>query len=327
MFSCRSCSLAALSPPLPPPHPHTHPLPTRFDPGATTTVTGIEPLPNGRFREWILSRDSWRNQTGADRRLAQARLWMRDLENNPAYQASRLLSPKTSDLDEYIAWATLDTQTARMVLMNKLRPCWQNASFRSFQLRSSVINSFWARVKRGNLEDGTCGLPVFIAYGDARFPSSQRGRPAGPTNACYKSCVDTIGARSVFLVDEHRTTKTCACCGERLQVVWHDHPSVFEAERAAARAEASRLTALHFGTAPPPRRELPVWRECHGLRRCLTTGRFVSRDGNAAVGILRRLLCEMVGLGVPEHLQCGVTRDEELPPPFYLRRKHPHSTI
>lgn len=299
------------------------------DPGATSTITAMEPLANGGFRSWILTRAAWRNQTNADFRISQAKLWMRDLEGDSLYKASRALSPKTCDVEEYLKWAALDTQTAPLVLAQKLQAKWLNADFRAWQSRGSVLRAFWGRVKAGLLVDNTAGVTAIIGYGDARFNASQKGRVPGPTSAVYAACRDVIGTANTFLIPEHRTTRTCACCGDLLQIVYQNGDSAFEAKRRGARDNQAREKALLFGLPPLPRRLLPLWRESHGLRRCvnadcLRANQFVSRDGNAAVNMVKRLCAELCGW-IPHHLQSGVSRTESMPPRFYLERTHPHS--
>ena len=292
-----------------------------FDPGLISILSGREPLADGSVRKWDLTFKEWENKTCALQRRRKAEHWMQEsgLKENALYKAACALTSKTPIYNEFIAWAVADIKVTPVILIEKLKPRWANARFRSWQLRLKVLDDFWARVRAGDIKDKTAGIVPIIAYGDASFSSSMRGRRSGPTSAAYKSCLRVLGAENVFLTDEHLTTKTCACCGAPLQEISHNGLSACEHDRAEKRkasdAERVRLT----GGLPIPRRTLKHWRVVHGLRRCINAGdidnnpcaragQLVSRDGNAALNILRRFMSDVCGLDTPAHLRTGLPK-------------------
>jgi hypothetical protein len=93
------------------------------DPGWIAS-NGREVLPDGSVRSWDLSYKSWRNLTCADKRLARARHWMREVDADPDVSAARALSPKTTSSVDFLAWAAADFRAMPVVLGEKLKSRW-----------------------------------------------------------------------------------------------------------------------------------------------------------------------------------------------------------
>jgi hypothetical protein len=188
-----------------------------------------------------------------------------------------------------------------------LRQRWASARFARHQAGQRALSAFWHKVRMGRVEDGTAGVWPDIAIGNASFPSCGRGYTAAPTKAVTHSAEAYFGANHVFGVGEHRTSKTCAACGQCMQdcvsATW-TRREIRAVNREAARAEKdnrvltaladsdgdaraaidnlgprtpanaalmSQLTAIALGL-PPPLARAPrvarIWRLVRGLKRC-----------------------------------------------------------
>ena len=247
--------------------------------------------------------------------------------------AARALSPKTPSAAAFLDWAAADALALPVVLEEKLKPCWANARFRAWQLRQGVPMRYWGHVRAGAVGDGNAGLFPLVAYGDANFPGTSRGRRAGPTTFMRKTCVQVMGAANVPPTDETGTTASCPGerCGTTLQEVWHFGQSA----RQRARAEDKAARFEHLDGAPP-RDYNAGWHDSLSVRRCVNfhgehdgvgggdgpcpnAGRLVSRDGSASISIAQRLLIDMCGLDVPANLR-RVAGGRTKPPPLRLER-------
>jgi hypothetical protein len=308
-----------------------------LDPGRVTLVAGREPLRDGSVAAYNLSHATWENLPGAPQRRRRAAAWMSangtgGVDADPRVVAVRALTHKTTSSAELLAWAAADAAALDVVLAEKLKPRWANARFRAWQLRAGVLARSCGTMRAGRLEDGTAGVPLLAMYGDAKLSGSSRGRRAGPTTALFASFVNVLGAGHVKLTDECGSTLACKAkkCGATLQDVYHDGPSA--RQRAYDAAKAARFAAL--GPPCPPRPPGRLWRDCASVRRCVNfdgsaaggggtpcpdAGRYVSRDGGAALHIGVRGMIDVCGLPVPAHLRRAATRRAK-PPPLCIER-------
>jgi uncharacterized membrane protein YgcG len=305
------------------------------DPGRVALVTAAEVLPfldahgRQRVRVWTLSRKRWRSDINAARREATARKWTTELRRPPdpskpgdlggafVQLADPDASGKTADVAQYVKHVRVHLLVREDVFDETRKPRWANARFTAWQAKQRALSRFWGEVAAGKLEDGTAGVRPMIAYGDAQFASSYRGGLSAPTTAAYVACINVLGAASVCLTSEYRSTKTHAACGCVLRKVVTEVPSqrhVADVERwAADKADWDRAVdqARELGRPYPPpfRRHKPHdVRGVGGLRVCANPecperGRsFVNRDVNAALNIRLAFLRRDKGLPPPEHL-------------------------
>jgi hypothetical protein len=299
-----------------------------LDPGKIAT-TAREPLPNGTVRKWDLSFATWENQTCAPQRRAHAAHWMADVDKNPLVVAARALTYKTTSAAGILAWAAADARASPVVLAEKLKPRWANESFRSWQLRTGVLARYAGRFGAGVLEDGRAGVRPLLAFGDAKLNASSRGRKAGPTSAIFKAFVDVLGADCVVSTPECGSTLAHHTCTATLQDVYRDGPSARERARAEAKAEYWATSGRGDGRAP---HAAPHWHDSMSVRRCanfdgvdggapcVNAGKLVSRDGNAALQMVRRTVGDVCGLPVPTDLRPSQVGRRVKPPPLRLAR-------
>lgn len=132
----------------------------------------------------------------------------------------------------------------------------------------------------------TFGPRVVVAYGDASFASGGVGERSVPTTQAYKECAARV---RTYLVSEFRTSKVCCYDDTVLQQV---------ATRSAPR------TALR------------------GLLINVVSGKWISRDLNAALNIRRLLVRQGRGEGRPDMLQRGGGGMERLEQRIVCRIKH-----
>ena len=289
------------------------------DTGLVNIVMAYEELPfwcRRRYRKWTLTRKQWRVQTHADRRMARVRAWTAAL--SVEFTALAAVSHKSQRLEDLAAYCVVVTRVRRAILDETLKPRWAEEAFDRWQAGHRVLHSFWASVKAGRAEDGTAGVVPVIAYGDAKFSSTGRGRHSSPTVAVLDACVAVMGADNVKMVTEHRSSKCCADCGEPMQRVYTHTRSKRELEAdARAAARATRPGA-------PPARPRHSRREVRGLHRCANphcpdhARSLKDRDVNACRNILAAFHGLHAGVGVPVHMRKGVQRPGERTPDAFV---------
>jgi hypothetical protein len=194
----------------------------------------------------------------------------------------------------------------------------RRASYSSPQ-KAAILDSL--RAHGGNM-----GVAPIIAYGDASFRASGRGRQSAPTTAMHHACVAVMGARAVVFTSEFRSSKCCCCCGVELQEVKRMGVQRRLVERAAAKQREADA-----GKCAPPR-PLPRTHDVRGLRRCdnklcaRASTTFIDRDFHAAVNILRAFRAADAGRLPPLHMRRTPAvgdRDRRAPGLFILAATAP----
>jgi hypothetical protein len=131
----------------------------------------------------------------------------------------RQTSARTASLEDLTARLVAVALFGPRIINRRLAPCYARLQETQRLSRASIISSFFASIRRGSERDGTLGLPAVVAFGNAKFPPSVGGSIPAPTVALKRACVAVFGPKNVFFVNEYRTTKTCADCGENLRDV------------------------------------------------------------------------------------------------------------
>ena len=127
-------------------------------------------------------------------------------------------------------------------------------------LSTSVMDKFWAGVRRGRARDGTLHMEskTLLSYGAAGVDGHWRG--SGPYRRLYVSAQRILGAERVYKCDEYNTTKTHAHCGAVLSDV--------------------------VDNSKNHKQRLPHGALEHSLKHCPQCSSMVDRDVNAALTLL-----------------------------------------
>ena len=305
------------------------------DPGGTNIATVVETIRNlstpneePRVRVYKLTRNQWRSDCGAEKRLKTASNWTSHLratggeDGEQPIGAFAALSAKdvvgkTANLQQYVNHMITTAQLRPIIFEETLKPRWARAAFKSWQVKRKVLTRFWSSVRAGKLIDGTASVQPMIAYGDAVFSASGPGRVSSPTTTMYETCVAVMGRKSVRRVDEFNTTKNHHACGCELRSI----ASVEEAQMPTSVEDGEEEDGGGGGGASYTYKK-PV----RGLKLCETCHEFVDRDINAALNMLLVFRAADKGEAPPEHLRRptpGAARTKKKAakiPPFLLLR-------
>ena len=245
-----------------------------IDPGKKAIFTGVEVLPSGDRRTFVLTSREYRERSGMLQALAHSTFDQRHIAG-----ALNLLShntPKRSGTLDLQAHASAMAQVLPELWRQFSRRAWSRRRFGIYIKRMSVLDSFFSRIKSAGQG------PVNIAYGSAGFAASAPGRPPSPTTSAAKRAITFFGKHRVFCIDKFRTTMMDHLSEERLHnVLVHDPVK-------------GKLVAVH-GLKLSRSSEVNL-----GLVHRQT--RLVHRDINAALNILKIA----VSPTRPEYLERGL---------------------
>jgi len=271
---------------------------------------------DGRERNVAMSGDSWRNQTHAERRLAQAALWCAPLL--PSYARLAAVTAKTGSPERYVAYLRVALDVRPGILAETTKPRWARAAFNAWDAAQTQRARFWGRAAVGCLADGDAGVPRVFAYGSAFTGfKGMRGTRPGPSTAMFKAARTAAGAvraggvqGGAVQVTEHRSTLCCARHAWAMARVW-----VRVGESGREQRKADRRPAR-------PRRPPRKWRELHGLRFCQVCNALVSRDGDAARSIRDWAAAAAAGYSL-RYMERGPHGEDGPRPPRYVLHRPP----
>ena len=233
-----------------------------FDPGRHTLLYGIQKLANGDIKEYKYSSNEYYCHAGkfkADIRRAHWNTEVTDIHN-----ALSGVSPKTIDLNRWDFYLHIVCHNLNDLWEHKLPKRWAREAFRFYRLKNAAMDKWLVKVKKKAC--AAAGVnKIRIAYGNGSFSSTGPGeKNSAPTSFQFKHVKNIFTKSCVNVVDEFRTTKCCAACGDRgvtsiLQNVYD------EGKRVAGKD----------------------WYPVRGLKRCNNTYccKFYDRDANAALNI------------------------------------------
>ncbi|MEI6849114.1 MAG: hypothetical protein WCK50_03715, partial [bacterium] len=229
-----------------------------LDPGVGD-IWRVSPASGSHLRGTGFSQKQWRSDTHAEERLRETRAWCAPVLAAPGgpWERLREVSVKTSSLARFVAYAIVAQETRPAILAERMKRKWADAEFQAWRLGKRALARGASAYLAGSLEDGTLGVPTYVAYGNARW-SGIRGRQAGPTTAA-RTAFDVAarafqGGRHVVRdEDEFKTTQAHSACGGLMQDVYGP-PTRAQRERAAAKA----ARPLPEGWTRPPARPLPA---------------------------------------------------------------------
>lgn len=186
---------------------------------------------------------------GISQATHKGRVWCKEIAEEHA--ALTTVSAKTQNLEELRAYLVVVAAGYDRLWEVKLKKKWARSKLRVYGGKHRVMDRFFS----GMAKD--VGPKATVFWGDASVNSSMKGTKSAPTTRQLVRA--RLHLKRITFVDEFRTSKVCHCCDEQIHAVkrgeWVD-----DKWRA---------------------------REVRGLRWCSTSRRFLDRDFNAAVNILR----------------------------------------
>ena len=220
-----------------------------------------------RVATYCLTMGHFNKATGKAQRLADAESWNRELAGEHARLST--VSRNTSYPGRLGEYHAVVSAVAEAVHASRAKRRVRRAKFTYYMRSTSVIDKFWAMVRRGRARDGTLGMEDFslLAYGEAGV--SGRWAGGGPHRRMWVSAQRTFRKSHVVRVDEYNTSKKHAYCGAVLAGV-------------VSRGGHTR----HGGVYGAVER---------GIKMCTSTSclNFVDRDVNAALNILHAFIATL----------------------------------
>jgi hypothetical protein len=235
-----------------------------IDPGGCTIMHAAEILPNGCVVSYELSRCQYYKESGMIDAKRHTEKWNSDIK--VSLVALSTVSSKGASLQSFQAYMAVLMQHAEELWLEYMRPRWARQRLRLYGGKKRCFANYFNR-----LEETSGGRRTVIAYGAAKFAPCAPGRLAAPTTTAYKECSYRF---PTVLIDEFRTTQ-----------INHETGAAMD-----------KVVRIDTGAA------------VRGLLWCSSTnptgGKFVNRDQNAAINMLRCLalptrpveLCRRPGL-------------------------------
>jgi len=222
-----------------------------IDPGRTLIIYAIEKLKDDEYRSWVLSRKQYYAESGIFAANKKVALW-----TVPIQAKLNILSATSSkgmDLAEHERFMAAYIDTRDALWDEYLKPRWAESRLRVYGGKKRTFANFY-----NSIINADKSKPVLVAYGSAKFAPTGKGEIAVPVSRAYKECASRM---KTIPTDEFRST-----------AVHHKDDSVLQYVK---RADTDK--------------------KVRGLLWCCSTsrdgeGKFVNRDRNAAINILRCLV-------------------------------------
>ena len=234
-----------------------------------------------RTATYALTQGHFDKCTGKARRLASAAAINREVAAQHALLATT--TRNTSYPERLGAYHVIFNSVAAACQANRARRRVRRAHFTYYMLSTSVMDKFWATVRRGRARDGTRKMEAktLLAYGKEGPDGHWRG--GGPHKRLFASAQRVFHPTRVAKIAEYNTTKTHAHCGAVLSDVVDNNKN--------------------------HKQRLPHGALEHSLKHCPKCSSLVDRDVNAAINILKAFVATLRGQQRPAHL-LGVDSDK-----------------
>ena len=217
------------------------------DPGRTNIFQMVEQLEDGSFKEYKLSRNQYYAESGIFIARKRSEHWNMKLKNE--LNDLSLASPKSTLVENFVVYRDTMIMHKESLWSEYLKKHWRQQRFRLYGGKKRVFSKFLNRL--GPLDN------TVLAYGSAKFASGGRGEMSVPTSRAFKECSYRV---KHVLVDEFRTSK----------IHWRDNSILHIVKKRNKDGSLSTVRGL-------------LW--CNSTNQ--EGGKFVNRDLNAAVNILR----------------------------------------
>jgi len=217
------------------------------DPGRENILTIVEEIANGIFKTYTLTRKRYYSESGISISNNRSNRWNKTIKSE--LNMLSLYSPKSVKVESFLDYLGVIKFNSDALWNEYTKKRWQDQRFRLYGGKKRVFARFLNSL--GPSEN------IVLAFGNAKFAPGGKGEQSVPTTRAYKECSYRF---LIILVDEFRTSKINWKTLETLDVVMK-------------KDKANKMVSVR------------------GLLWCRSTidkeGKFVNRDHNAAINILR----------------------------------------
>lgn len=221
------------------------------DPGRCNIFYVVEKRRDGEFKSWRLTRRQYYNESGSNEAQRRASRWQAGLRMH--VEELSVSSPRTASLPRFLCFLGTWLCTRAAIWEEHSKRRWAEQRLRVYGGKKRVFARFFNRLEAEKEERDV--RQTTLAYGSARFAPGGKGEVSVPTTRAFKEAQSRF---RVVVVDEFRTSQ-----------VYHGDESQLQ---KVGRASSGGVEVVR------------------GLLWCGSTsdiGKFVSRDKNAAINILR----------------------------------------
>jgi hypothetical protein len=218
------------------------------DPGRVNIFYGVEKLDNGNIKEHVLTRKQYYNDSGINNANQQVKQWTKSIQGE--LKVLSKVSTKGMSINKHHKYIETYLTVKKDLWDEYLKPRWSRQRFRLYCGKKRVFARFF-----NSIDDFDKTREVKLAYGSAKFDPTGKGEVSVPTSRLFNECVYHFKARNIKLIDEFLTTK-----------IHCDTDTVLQ--KVNIKGAKDSLRGLLWCNSP-------------------TVSKFVSRDRNAALNILR----------------------------------------
>lgn len=218
------------------------------DPGRVNIFYGVEKLDNGNIKEHVLTRKQYYNDSGINNANQQVKKWTKSIQGE--LKVLSKVSTKGMSINKHHKYIETYLSVKNDLWDEYLKPRWSRQRFRLYCGKKRVFARFF-----NSIDDFDKTREVKLAYGSAKFDPTGKGEVSVPTSRLFNECVYHFKARNIKLIDEFLTTK-----------IHCDTDTVLQ--KVNIKGAKDSLRGLLWCNSP-------------------TVSKFVSRDRNAALNILR----------------------------------------
>eukprot|EP00952_Eustigmatos_sp_NYUAD-ZCMA_P014620 56768-Eustigmatos_ZCMA.PRE.2 len=180
-----------------------------IDPGRTHLVTACEPLDNGRYRYYTLSRRSYYQPIRNS--LDKLRYWESHLSDVNAEMS--LYSLRTADADQCSGYRRVYFEQYERLWAFRFHKRLSRERFHVYAVKRSILDRFFMSFMNG---EGRKVKPT-VLYGAARLQSHGLGGELSvPVKKVYQTCKRFY---TTVQVNEYLTTKCHSVCGARMHPI------------------------------------------------------------------------------------------------------------
>ena len=220
------------------------------DPGRSNILFVAEEVRDGVFKTYRLTRSQYYLESGIRDAAKQTARWNRSCLRQELELLSKH-SPKGASLSTFQAFLAAWCRVKGALWKEYMKPRWSSMRLRLYGGKKRVFSRFLNQLEPAAGDD----RETVLAYGSAKLKPSGRGEAAVPTSRAYKECASRF---RTLLIPEFRTSRI-------------DHDSGALLREVGVRGQSVSKTVRGL-----------LW--CGSTK---TEGKFVNRDKNAAINIMK----------------------------------------